>query len=281
VGQVGAKSEVPLTPLLRLASRVLRRTLPRDPARPSVLHGDVGAGNFMCENGRVTAMLDWEQAHVGDPHEDLAWLWMRGAHTSFGDPKVRLAEYEAASGRPLDRDRLDWQLTFVMWLSAMTMHIAVSQPSSESTLVHNIVLRTYNALLGAQLVTLLGGTFTLLRQPPVCSVTPETRLAERVLATPDLPKEARIIVTHLGDLAAQHPWDEAEFAADAHRLLGRGPGEVAALVDRAEGAQLGALAMTLARAADRAAHALPNAVRRIERAQRIGLGNSPERREDQ
>ena len=51
----------------------LRRNQPRE--LPLVLcHGDFNPSNFLYENGKVTALIDWENSHVGDPREDLGWL---------------------------------------------------------------------------------------------------------------------------------------------------------------------------------------------------------------
>lgn len=51
----------------------LRRSLPRE--LPLVVcHGDFNPSNFLYENGKVTALIDWENSHVGDPREDLGWL---------------------------------------------------------------------------------------------------------------------------------------------------------------------------------------------------------------
>ena len=51
----------------------LRRDRPRE--LPLVLcHGDFNPSNFLYENGKVTALIDWENSHVGDPREDLGWL---------------------------------------------------------------------------------------------------------------------------------------------------------------------------------------------------------------
>lgn len=51
----------------------LRREKPRE--LPLVLcHGDFNPSNFLYENGRVTALIDWENSHMGDPREDLGWL---------------------------------------------------------------------------------------------------------------------------------------------------------------------------------------------------------------
>ncbi|MCU1344952.1 MAG: aminoglycoside phosphotransferase, partial [Acidimicrobiia bacterium] len=126
------------SPLMRVGARILALTLPRDDSRPSLVHGDVGAGNFMSDGGKVTAMLDWELAHVGDPHEDMAWLWMRGTHTPFGDPQKRLAEYEAAAGWSLDAQRLQWHLAFVMWKSSAGMYAATKAPVDQATFVQNM-----------------------------------------------------------------------------------------------------------------------------------------------
>lgn len=44
-------------------------------SRLSLVHGDLRPGNFLYRRDRVTALLDWEMAHVGDPAEDIAWIY--------------------------------------------------------------------------------------------------------------------------------------------------------------------------------------------------------------
>lgn len=46
-----------------------------EPGRISLVHGDLRPGNFLYRGERVTALLDWEMAHLGDPVEDLAWVY--------------------------------------------------------------------------------------------------------------------------------------------------------------------------------------------------------------
>ena len=52
--------------------------------RISLVHGDYRLGNFLFEGERITALLDWEMAHLGDPAEDIAWayraLWTPEMH---------------------------------------------------------------------------------------------------------------------------------------------------------------------------------------------------------
>jgi len=80
----------------------LERTLP-EPERAVVVHGDLRVGNVLYDDGGVIAMLDWEMAHLGDPVEDLAWiyrsLWSPERHVPL-DEFVRA--YEAAAGAAVD-----------------------------------------------------------------------------------------------------------------------------------------------------------------------------------
>jgi aminoglycoside phosphotransferase (APT) family kinase protein len=48
-----------------------------------LVHGDFGPQNLLLDSGswQVTAVLDWEWAHPGDPVEDLAWCeWIVRTH---------------------------------------------------------------------------------------------------------------------------------------------------------------------------------------------------------
>ena len=62
-------------PLLDWGGRWLEDNCPQPPCR-TIVHGDYRIGNFIEHNGRITAILDWELTHLGDPHEDLAWAMM-------------------------------------------------------------------------------------------------------------------------------------------------------------------------------------------------------------
>ncbi|MGK5681561.1 phosphotransferase family protein [Actinoplanes sp. URMC 104] len=80
-------------PVLRGCGALLRRVQQVDvsavfpgtaPATGWVLvHGDYGPNNMLFDPDtfRVTALLDWEWAHPGDPAEDLAWCeWIVRRH---------------------------------------------------------------------------------------------------------------------------------------------------------------------------------------------------------
>jgi aminoglycoside phosphotransferase (APT) family kinase protein len=94
-------------PVISLAFAWLHANLPDDGDWPVVLvQGDTGPGNFMYADGDVVAVMDWEMAHWGDLHDDLAWICVRDTQERFGDLRERFAEYEAAGGRTPDLGRL-------------------------------------------------------------------------------------------------------------------------------------------------------------------------------
>jgi len=107
--------EAQVEPIPRAALRWLRRNPPPAPARPAICHGDYRSGNFLfLPDGAISAVLDWEMCHIGDPLEDIAWainpMWTMERHLPLDES---LAIWEAASGRAIDRAALDWWRLFV------------------------------------------------------------------------------------------------------------------------------------------------------------------------
>ncbi len=72
----GIGSAQPPSPQMHYAMRWLERHAPVA-ERIAIVHGDYRVGNFLQQHGRITAILDWELMHAGDPHEDLAWAGLR------------------------------------------------------------------------------------------------------------------------------------------------------------------------------------------------------------
>ena len=93
-------------PALVFSLRWLRDHIPPYDGPPVLVQGDTGPGNFMYLGGRVTAVVDWELAHLGDPMDDIAWLSLRATQEPFTDFPTRLREYEALSGNVIDEDRV-------------------------------------------------------------------------------------------------------------------------------------------------------------------------------
>ena len=70
-------------PVLEAAATMLERTRP-PAAEPAVVHGDLRLGNWIVEQGRLMAIVDWELARWGDPVADLAWMTL--SPWRFGGP---------------------------------------------------------------------------------------------------------------------------------------------------------------------------------------------------
>jgi aminoglycoside phosphotransferase len=95
-----------LDPLVGQALAWLRANVP-DAEGPVVLvQGDTGPGNFLYRDGKVTGVIDWELAHLGDPMDDIAWLSWRTAQHGFTHFPDRLREYEELSGIAVDPTRV-------------------------------------------------------------------------------------------------------------------------------------------------------------------------------
>jgi len=118
-----------------LASDWLGRHAP--PPVPAVLiHGDFRTGNYLVEEGRLVAVLDWEFASWGDPVEDLGWFCLRSwrfgavAREAGGlvDRDRFRAAYERASGRAVDPARLHyWEV-----MAGLRLLVLIARHSARS-----------------------------------------------------------------------------------------------------------------------------------------------------
>lgn len=90
----------------------LKRNVPTEVERVSLVWGDVGVGNFIYRDDRVVALTDWEQSHLGDPMKDWASALWRGADALL--PREEMFEaYEKAGGPRIDEDRIRYYSVFI------------------------------------------------------------------------------------------------------------------------------------------------------------------------
>jgi aminoglycoside phosphotransferase (APT) family kinase protein len=95
-----------LDPFLSICLDWLEANIPSYEGPAVLVQGDTGPGNFMYRNGKVTAVVDWELAHFGDPMDDIAWLSLRAVQDTFTYFPDRLAEYETLTGIAIDEPRV-------------------------------------------------------------------------------------------------------------------------------------------------------------------------------
>jgi aminoglycoside phosphotransferase (APT) family kinase protein len=99
-------SRIGPSPLVRRALDWLKRNVPQDAEgdAPVMLHGDIGLHNMLIDEGRVSAILDWEISRIGDRAEEITNFL-----TATGDVIARedfFRWYEQAGGRPVSEYRL-------------------------------------------------------------------------------------------------------------------------------------------------------------------------------
>lgn len=82
------------------------------------VHGDLAPENVLVSNGRVAAIINWSNAHVGDPAEDLAWLYAAAPEDSLDtiEEAYALARSEQPDKHLVDRALLYSELAVARWL---------------------------------------------------------------------------------------------------------------------------------------------------------------------
>lgn len=83
-------------------------------SKVSLVHGDYRLGNFLYDERGIVAILDWEQAHIGDPLEEIAFMyWSVWALTPMCPIDEFVKRYEAATGTVVDRESLAYYRVFI------------------------------------------------------------------------------------------------------------------------------------------------------------------------
>ena len=103
----------PARPVLELALRWCVDHAPADDDL-RLVHGDFRTANYIIGDGVLRSIIDWEFAHLGDPHEDLAFLCMRAWRFGADEREVSgiglrsdlYRGYQAAGGPAIDQDAL-------------------------------------------------------------------------------------------------------------------------------------------------------------------------------
>ncbi len=156
-------------PIFSLAEQWLADNMP-ETAELALIHGDYRTGNYLFDedSGKITAILDWEMARIGDYHEDLGWVLMQVFGT-FENGTFRASdlfereefvrEYERRSGRTVNRKTLHYYDVLSSWKTYIIV-AANGIAAARSQHNHQDVLLTFlgatSAMFAHDLVRLLG-----------------------------------------------------------------------------------------------------------------------------
>jgi aminoglycoside phosphotransferase (APT) family kinase protein len=227
-------------PLVMMAAAWLRRHLPDDTGTSVVfVQGDTGPGNFMYRDDRVAVVLDWENAHFGDFHDDLAWIYVRDLQERFTYLPDRLADYERHSGRIVDESRLRYFIVLAQMRCAIGTLNALAVHDARGEMANHLI---YSALHLRMLAEALAGAngipvpdfSPLADEPPATAWTwlyevalQELRetvvpgLADNAFANRRAKGVARMLKV-LGENDRLGPALEKAELADLENVLGRG-----------------------------------------------------------
>ena len=106
-------------PVFEYALSWLKDNIPKEiPLK--LVHGDFRNGNLIIsKKDYVSAVLDWEIFHIGDPYEDLSWICVNSWRFNkidlpvggFGHREDMYKSYEKESGEKIDRNRAKfWEI---------------------------------------------------------------------------------------------------------------------------------------------------------------------------
>jgi aminoglycoside phosphotransferase (APT) family kinase protein len=127
-------------PILLLAVTWLAENIPGDSGPSVIVHGDAGPGNFLHADNKVTALLDWELTHFGDPMEDLAQCWVRSLIQPFVPMADLFAAYEAAGGVAVDLDRVRYHRLYFQMSFMVPSHIASQQQAQKAAMLGSTLM---------------------------------------------------------------------------------------------------------------------------------------------
>ena len=255
-------------PIVEFATRWLRRNLPAPPERLALVQGDTGPGQFLFSGPRVTAIIDWEFAHLGDPVLDLAQIRTRDFYNPGIDLALWIARYQELSGMRVDRRKLAYYTVKAMLITPLAL----------AGVVQNMHPRTDHAEWYAQdvcykrataeaLVEALGIEVERPRLPPaleterapIFALLAENLRDEHRPAAPDDFARYRIdltlrLATHLRNadafgaaLEAQEIDDLATLVGESARSLAEGDASLARFIEANQGAADAPLAAYLYR----------------------------------
>lgn len=135
-------------PIIALGLKWLADNLP-EPVEPVLNHGDYRLGNILAEDSHLTGVLDWELAHFGDRHEDLAfgcmavWRFARYDRPALGLGSLDeyFATYEAESGVQVDRARFRfWLIYRTVWWALGCLQMAKYWRSGQDRMLERVVI---------------------------------------------------------------------------------------------------------------------------------------------
>lgn len=168
-------------PLLEFTLKWLRRNAPKDIGRTVLVQGDTGPGQFLFRDGKVTAVIDWEFAHLGHPMCDLAMIRARDLCYPFGDLRKRFLYYSELTQTPLDMEALRYYSVVAMSTTPLGTASLLENPPKSFDLAEYL---SWHVLYSRAMVECLAEAIGIKLDPvpiPEPIFTPRSKILDVVL----------------------------------------------------------------------------------------------------
>ncbi|HEB87971.1 MAG TPA: phosphotransferase family protein [Deltaproteobacteria bacterium] len=218
-------------PIIEFTIGWLRRNVPRGRENVSCLAVD--AGQFLFDEGRVTAMIDFELACLGDPAADLAAMRGRDMGEPLGDLDRAFARYHERTGSRIPTPVIDYHTVRFNLYTPLTCASIVADPPISVDLVQ--YLGWYWVWSRASIEVIAARLGVELTPPAIPEPVPAFHLGAHRLLTEKLAEmrdaqegfrafeldTAWRNAHYLERVASMWPRMAAEEAAEIDALLGR------------------------------------------------------------
>jgi aminoglycoside phosphotransferase (APT) family kinase protein len=193
------------------------------------------SGQFHQQDGKVTAILDVELGHVGDPMMDLAAFRMRDTVLGFGDMNLLYDRYAEHAGAPVDMTAIMHHHFAFTLSNQLAFHAALAVPPPATDYMTNMQWCSETNLFAVEALAEILGIEELdpveIPGPRVSPVAAAHEHLVRSLRSIDVPDEYQRHQLRIAFRLARHlqRFDEIGDALteadldDLHAFLGRRP----------------------------------------------------------
>ena len=123
-------------PVAEFLRRWLHRNYPRHRMDAAFITHD--AFQFMFQDGRITGLIDFELACIGDPMMDLGALRVRETIKNLGDLPSIAQRFEAVTGIPVDYDVVDYHAVLYNALTVLSAGPPIAEPMRTTDFVSHM-----------------------------------------------------------------------------------------------------------------------------------------------
>ncbi len=215
-------------PIIALGLKWLEDNCPPE-VEPVLNHGDYRMGNLLVEGSTLTGVLDWEIAHFGDRHEDLAfgcmavWRFARYDRPALGLGSIEdyLTAYEAEAGLSVDPTRFRfWTIYRTVWWALGCLKMAAQWRSGADRMLERVVISRRTSEQELDLLLLLEGDAL------ADGITPKERMPDDYLyfgeaETGEIATAVAEWLTSIKDRLAGHDRFQLAVARNALGILAR------------------------------------------------------------